>query len=203
MTAMVDVAFLLLTFFILTTKFRAEEKMPVDMPSSTAAFEVPQSGVITVAIGKSGKVLFGTQDQDIREYMLDRIAANFNIALSEEGKEYFSNLPEFGVPINQLSAWLNNPDKEHLKEFPNPGIPIDLRRGRVNELREWVQAARRGAISSGKKIIWAIKGDRNTEYPNMDKVIATLQDVDINKFHLVTSLESDPNAEKKAAEGAH
>lgn len=52
MTPMVDVAFLLLTFFMLTTQFRPPEEVQIVLPSSHAPFKLPESDVMTVSIGK-------------------------------------------------------------------------------------------------------------------------------------------------------
>lgn len=55
MTPMVDVAFLLLTFFMLTTQFREPEKVAVTLPSSHAQVRVPMSNVMLLTIDKDGK----------------------------------------------------------------------------------------------------------------------------------------------------
>lgn len=84
-----------------------------------------------------------------------------------------------------------------MKDYPYRGIPIDKRRGHTNELKEWINAARR----TNQDLRFAIKGDRETSYEKMDEVIFTLQDVKINRFNLITGLEADPNGPKAAAEG--
>jgi biopolymer transport protein ExbD len=50
MTPMVDVAFLLLIFFMVTTVFRRPLAMEVNMPDPDAKIEVPQSNVMTLVI---------------------------------------------------------------------------------------------------------------------------------------------------------
>jgi biopolymer transport protein ExbD len=51
MTPMVDIAFLLLVFFMVTTVFRAPQAMEMNMPPSDAKVEVPETNVMTVLIG--------------------------------------------------------------------------------------------------------------------------------------------------------
>lgn len=52
MTPMVDVAFLLLTFFMLTTQFRPPDEVQIVLPSSHAPFKLPESDVMTISVGK-------------------------------------------------------------------------------------------------------------------------------------------------------
>lgn len=52
MTAMCDVAFLLLTFFILTATARQPEPLPVDTPASTVKFKLPDIDIATLTVGQ-------------------------------------------------------------------------------------------------------------------------------------------------------
>ncbi len=52
MTPMVDVAFLLLIFFMVTTVFRRPLAMEVNMPEPGAKVEVPESNVLTVYVDR-------------------------------------------------------------------------------------------------------------------------------------------------------
>ena len=62
MTAMCDVAFLLLTFFILTAKLRQEDPLHIDTPSATTVVLVPDDNIATLSIGHN-KVFFGTKSK--------------------------------------------------------------------------------------------------------------------------------------------
>ena len=59
MTAMTDVAFLLLTFFMLATKFKPDEPVIVDTPSSISEIKLPESDIMLLTIDKDGRVFFG------------------------------------------------------------------------------------------------------------------------------------------------
>jgi biopolymer transport protein ExbD len=56
MTAMCDMAFLLLTFFMLTTKFKPDEPLVVDTPTSISEIKIPESNLMVISIGKEGQV---------------------------------------------------------------------------------------------------------------------------------------------------
>ncbi len=66
MTPMVDVAFLLLTFFMLTTQFHPPSEVSVVLPDSHSAIKLPESDVITVSITKDGRIFMGVDSQNLR-----------------------------------------------------------------------------------------------------------------------------------------
>lgn len=192
MTAMVDVAFLLLTFFIMSAKFKASDKVIVDTPTSISTSELKDKDLFVITVDKSGMVVVGVS-QETRKGMLDLMIETYGLPVSEEGRTFFVNQPSFAVPLAEFPAWLGSNDPEKIKEYPYHGIPVNTERGQVNELKEWINAARR----TNYELRFAIKGDRDVEFEKMDKVIATLQEVKINRFNLITGLEADPNAPKK------
>lgn len=59
MTPMVDVAFLLLTFFMLTTQFRPPEEVQISLPSSHSAIKLPESKVMLISIAKDDRIFLG------------------------------------------------------------------------------------------------------------------------------------------------
>jgi biopolymer transport protein ExbD len=50
MTPMVDIAFLLLIFFMATTQFKPPEQDKIDLPESSSMAKSPESDIITVAV---------------------------------------------------------------------------------------------------------------------------------------------------------
>lgn len=59
MTPMVDVAFLLLTFFMLTTQFRPPEEVQIVLPASHSAFKLPESNVMLITLSKDNRIFLG------------------------------------------------------------------------------------------------------------------------------------------------
>ncbi|HLX13538.1 MAG TPA: biopolymer transporter ExbD [Bacteroidota bacterium] len=66
MTPMVDVAFLLLTFFMLTTQFKPPEEVQIVLPSSHSVFKLPESDVMMITISKDNRIFLGLDAQKLR-----------------------------------------------------------------------------------------------------------------------------------------
>lgn len=192
MTAMCDVAFLLLTFFILTATAKAPEPLPVDTPSSTVQTKLPETGLVMITVGKSEgqeQVFYGMKDRAIRSGALDYMAQKYKVTFTEEEKAQFALVDEFGVPVEGLKSLLNMKAADRAKKGVQSGIPCDSI-GDNNQLKDWIQAARKANIENAgtKELQFAIKGDAKELYPQIKKVMDILQDQKINSFNLVTGL---------------
>lgn len=181
MTPMVDLAFLLVTFFMLTTQFRAEEPVVVDIPISVSELKVPVTNIMVITMSADERVFFDLSGQQYRKQLLAGIGNKYNIQFTEAEKETFAVMSSFGVPIGSLKQFLQMaPEKR--KEVHQPGIPIDSTR---NQLEDWILMAR---LANPKARI-AIKGDENAAYPVVKKVMSTIQETGVNRFNLITNLE--------------
>lgn len=184
MTAMCDVAFLLLTFFILTATAKIPEALPVDTPSSTVQTKLPESDLATLTIGK-GKVFFDLKGKEIRIRTLELMSEKYGVTFSDSDKTEFSKMEGFGVPIQNLKQIIEMKSAERSKAG-QPGVPKD---SLDNQLADWVQNARLANIElNDKELQIAIKGDAKEEYPVIRKVMDILQNQKINNFSLVTGL---------------
>lgn len=185
MTAMCDVAFLLLTFFILTATARQPEPLPVDTPASTVKIKLPETDIATLTVGQ-GKIFFGVKGQQVRINMLDRVAQKYNLQFTEEEKRRFSVIESFGVPVGNLKQLIALSGDERNQPGLQTGIPAD---STDNQLNEWILAARYATKElNNADLRFSIKGDSREEYPEIKKVIDILQKQNINKFSLITSL---------------
>lgn len=184
MTAMCDVAFLLLTFFILTATAKIPEALPVDTPQSTVQTKLPETDLATLTIGK-GKVFFDLKGREVRKKTLELMGQKYGVEFTEDEKSKFSLMEGIGVPIQNLKQLIAMKTAERSKAG-QPGVPKD---SLDNQLAEWVQNARIANIElNDKELQIAIKGDAKEEYPSIRKVMDILQDQKINSFSLVTGL---------------
>jgi biopolymer transport protein ExbD len=196
MTAMCDVAFLLLSFFILATKFKPPEALSVVTPSSVSSKIAPDANVILVTMDRDGKVYFGVSDKNTSEKkeIIESINTSKALGLTDaEMKNFYANAAAYiGVPFSQLKSLLDKaPDQ--LKGVVMPGIPAQDSTN--NELLEWVRAAvavsANGGFNGGHMNI-EVKGDDAAKYPSFQGVIWAFKKNDQLKFQLITSPVAAP-----------
>jgi biopolymer transport protein ExbD len=184
MTAMCDVAFLLLTFFILTATAKVPEALPVDTPASTVQTKLPETDLATITIGK-GKVFYDLKGREVRKRTLELMGEKYGVKFTQDEKDKFALMEGFGVPIQSLSQIIAMKAADRTKA-EQPGVPKD---SLDNQLKEWIYNSRIANIETNdKELQIAIKGDAKEEYPAIKKVMDILQDQKINSFSLVTGL---------------
>jgi biopolymer transport protein ExbD len=187
MTAMCDVAFLLLTFFILAAKFKPAEAIAVTPPSSVASRIAPEKDAFTVSINPEGNA-FISMSENMKREVLEQLAAARNLQFSDEDKKYFQAAFFVGVPLSQLNQFTRIP-ADKMKGVKLSGVPADSTN---NELQAWINAAINVYKDKGRRINFLIKGDNNTKYPAFKSVIDAFKKNDIYKYQLITSPEDIP-----------
>jgi len=191
MTAMCDVAFLLLSFFILTTKFKPAEALTVVTPNSVSAKIAPQKDVVLITIDKGGKVYLSVSDVNSAEKktILETVNTSRSLGLTPAEINAFAKNPTayIGVPFSQLKSYLSKtPDQT--KGLALPGIPtLDTLN---NELTEWMRAAQ--TAFAGTKMELLVKGDNEAKYPAFKSVIDAFKKNDLLKFQMITNPEGVP-----------
>jgi biopolymer transport protein ExbD len=190
MTAMCDVAFLLLSFFILTTKFKPSETLAVVTPSSVSAKVAPENDVVLITIDKDGKVYLSVSDKNRSEKqeIISSLSTSRSLNLTDAQKAAFLRPGSFvGVPFTQLSSLLSmSPDD--FKKVKMEGIPVTDSTN--NQLIEWMAAAKKAF--EGKKLELLVKGDNSSKYPSFQGVINAFKKNDLMKFQMVTNPEAVP-----------
>lgn len=190
MTAMCDVAFLLLAFFILTTKFKAPEVLEVVTPKSVSTSPVEAKDVVLITLDKDGRVFFSVSDENEAEKgeILDVVDQLKTLGLTDQEKTNFKKAASYvGVPFSQLKAFLQKTPDE-LKGVKLPGIPVTDTLN--NELQIWMRAAQ--TAFQGKKMNLMLKGDNEAKYPSFKGIIEAFKKNEIFKFHMITDPEGVP-----------
>ncbi len=190
MTAMCDVAFLLLSFFILATKTKPPEVLTVETPSSVSTKIAPEKNVALISIDKDGRVFFSISDKNKTEKsaIIDAVDKARNLGLTSAQKAAFKKDNSFvGVPFSQLGAFLSTP-ADNLKSIKMEGIPVTDSTN--NQLLDWMLAAKQAFENQKMEIL--VKGDNNAKYPAFQGVINAFKKNDLMKFGMVTNPQGVP-----------
>jgi biopolymer transport protein ExbD len=188
MTPMVDLFSLLLTFFMLTTSFRPQEAAPIETPSSVSEKQAPDNDIMTIFISKEGKVFFNIDNgkdtsTHFREKLLEKMAEQYKLTFTPKEIDKFGKMSSFGMPIKDLKAWIVESEPK-VRDLLQTGIPME---STDNQLAWWVRMARLTNLNAEV----AIKGDAETDYTAVKKIMDLLQENKVNKFYLVTNLQKD------------
>lgn len=202
MTAMCDVSFLLLTFFVLTATARQPETLMVDTPASTTQEKIPDDNLGIITVGDGGKIFYTIKDPAVRIQTLQNMSAKYGINFSQEEYDKFRLTEDFGVPISNLRQLLSLDPSERGVEIQK-GIPVDSTENNSNELYHWVQQSRLATVSVARErendrnyvdkgpMKIAIKADANEKFPVINLIIETLRSQKQNKFSFVTGLRAE------------
>ncbi|MCX8019505.1 MAG: biopolymer transporter ExbD [Chitinophagaceae bacterium] len=191
MTPFVDVAFLILSFFIMATKFKPPQPVEIETPASVQAQTLPEDKAVMISIDSLNRVFFTLlSEKDESKYLdvIKDIDANFKLGLTPAEMQNFRHTYMIGVPIGSLKQLLSIDPKEHKMET-QPGIPVSDSNN--NELVWWIRAVK-NAFAGEKGFRYLIKGDGRSKYPAFDAVIYALKKNEEFKYNLVTSLDEVP-----------
>src|SRR6188768_2990069 len=99
MTPMVDLAFLLVTFFMLTATATPDEPVTVDTPSSVSDIKLPETNIMLITVDKDGRVFFSMDGKYHRQQLLSTIGDHYQITFNEQEKARFGVMSSFGLPV--------------------------------------------------------------------------------------------------------
>ncbi len=191
MTPFVDIAFLILSFFIMATKFKPPEPVEIKTPGSVLSQKLPDNNSVLISIDSSDKVYFSVlseKDKTKFDDIINGINTSQNLGLTPAEISNFRKTVMVGVPFGGLKQLLATDAKEQGK-LKQPGIPV--LDSATNQLVWWIQEAKKAF--AGQKLNYLIKGDGNSKYPAFEAVIASLKRNEEYKYNLVTALDDVPS----------
>ena len=188
MTPMSDVMVLLLTFFMLTSTFVKNEPVKVNQPSSVSEIKVPEKDVLNIVVDKTGKVFMSMDNQNDLLSLIQGMNETSSIGLTNQEMMKFQADPMWGVPLNSLKGYLGLPNEKMTEVITGAeaGVPLDSIDGGKSEFQLWVTEA----LNVNEDIKIAIKADADTPYANVKKLMSELQDMNQNRYYLITSLKT-------------
>ena len=192
MTPFVDIAFLILSFFIMATKFKPPEPVQITTPNSVSAQELPTDDAVLIIIDSTNRVFFSVLSEKIKaipDQVIQKLNAGRTLNLTPAQMANFRKTNAVGVPFTSLGSLLDVPAEDQGK-VNQPGIPVlDTL---DNQLVWWISAAKEVFRDNQRRLKYLIKGDGGSKYPAFEAVIGALKKNDEFKYNLVTSLENAP-----------
>ena len=191
MTPMSDVMTLLLCFFMLTSTFLTPEPIQVNTPGSVSEVKIPESDVLTILVSPEGRIFLGTENKNDMQAMLDEVTDKWGVQLTAAQIKHFREDAMVGASMGVLANYLSLEPEKMAEEIQKLGIPTDSIDGGKSEFQEWVAAAR--DVNPDIKI--AIKADATTSYKQVKLMMSELQDMNENRYQLITNLDTKKQAE--------
>ncbi len=190
MTPFVDIAFLILSFFMLATKFKPPELVPIKTPGSVLSQKLPDNNAVMITVDSTDRVYFtvlSESDQGVYDQIIQGINSTMSLGLSPQQMANFRKTFMVGVPFANLKQLLDLEASEQ-KNLKQPGIPV--MDSAHNELVYWLLEAKKAF--AGKELKYLIKGDGESKYPAFEAVVSALKRNEEFKYNLVTALEDVP-----------
>jgi len=189
MTAMCDVAFLLLSFFILATKQKPPEALAVTPPNSVSSKAAPEKSIL-ITLTQDGRAFIMLGDDTKKSEILDNINLTKGLNLTPQELKKWGKQQFIGVPFNQIKSSLAL--AQEIPASKLPGIPIDSTQ---NELTDWLKSVTNVYAGSDQRKLQEmllIKGDESALYPTFKNIKEAFKKNELFKFRIVTSGEAVP-----------
>ena len=186
MTPMSDVMTLLLCFFMLTSTFLTPEPIQVTTPSSVSEVKVPENDVLNILVSPEGKIYLGTENKNYMKAMMEAMTDHFGVSLNATQQKHFLEDAMVGAPMEKLAAYLSLEPEKMGEAIQMLGIPTDSINDGMSEFQMWVKTAH--DVNPDMKI--AIKADSKTSYKTVKAMMSELQDMNENRYQLITNLKT-------------
>jgi len=187
MTAMCDVAFLLLSFFILTTKPKPSEAVHIDPPSSVSAKIAPEKDLVMISLNKDGKVYIstgdGAEDKVAKQEIIRSVNTSKALGLTDQEIALLTKAPFIGSPLAQLKVQAKM-DPSQMSSETLQGIPCQDTAH--NEMVDWIRGVKDAYAGQHTPNI-LLKGDNFAKFPVFKNIVAALKKNDLLKFQMVTN----------------
>jgi biopolymer transport protein ExbD len=191
MTPFVDVAFLILSFFMLATKFKPPAPVEITTPHSVSSDKLKEQDAILIEFDSTGKVYFTMQtkkqsEEGPKRQLIESMNKDQNLGLTADEMQNFISSPFIGSPLGAVKQVLALP-KDQRAKVRQQGIPVDTAN---NQLTVWITHAI--SAFAGRPVNYMIKGDNNAKYPSFKGVIEAMRKNEQFKYQLITDPEAVP-----------
>ena len=189
MTAMCDVAFLLLSFFILATKQKPPEVLAVQIPNSVSSKVAPDKAIL-ITLTKDGRTFLMLGDDTKKADILANVNLTKGLGLSPVELQKWGKQGFIGQPLGQIKNSLAQ--SVDIDPAKMPGIPTDSTN---NEMVDWIRSVSNvfaGGDMKALQEMLLVKGDNDALYPVFKNIKEAFKKNEIYKFRIVTNGAAPP-----------
>ena len=207
MTPMVDLAFLLVTFFMLTSSFRTPEPVVVDPPTSTTKTEIPKQ-VFMITVDNLGRAFIDLTNPAVKAKVFEKVCNQSGMKVDSTTVKKFTGSGAIGLKVASIPEYLELEANERTK-VNQTGVPYDTT-GKKSELywlayytrleahadfkaREEEAKTRKLPFDKSNYIQFAVKAAADAKYDAVKNVIQVFRDAKVKQFQMITGLESEPS----------
>ena len=198
MTPMSDVMLLLLTFFLMAGTFAKPEPVQVQTPKSVSEVQIPSSDIMTIYLSAPAKnnpnavpdIYINLDNAPIVNKLANQIkqlpmCGNIKKADIESFKETQSIKVTIGEMVEGRGAQEDATTDSQFKQI------IKAVRGIYNDINKNMSPNAKGETKE-RVLRIAIKSSKDTPYSTIKLVMNSLQDIQENRYNLLTELKSRP-----------
>ncbi|WP_259068683.1 biopolymer transporter ExbD [Mucilaginibacter sp. X4EP1] len=182
MTAMCDVAFIILIFFVVSAKAKAWLPISIEEPAARNRIYDSEDNNAIILVS-TDKVMFEIP-KEIRKQTLITMGSRYHIEFTSEELSKFEKIETIGVPISQLKEFIDS-DYNNWNNFffKQPGIPVNP--GNY-ELANWIDIASKAEkVTKDHDLDFMLDADKRNLYPQIERITDILTSQRIFKFSLV------------------
>jgi len=169
MTPMVDIAFLLLIFYMVTTQFKPPEKRQVTLPSSNSQIKLPDRNVFLITVP--------TEDSVFIDFVTKRRVTLEDGSVVENTFRNVVSIP-FGL-VDETGKAVQRMRGEELSNvdvlYPGEAQDDIRRKAKEDLLASFV----------------VVKADKDVEYGVVEKLFNSLRAENLTSFQIITELEKE------------
>jgi biopolymer transport protein ExbD len=176
---------------MLTSTFLTPEPIKVNTPSSVSEVKVPENDVLNILVSPEGNIYVGSENKNTMLDMMQTVTDKFGVSLNGAQLKHFKEDAMIGAPMSLFTDYYSLDTEKMGEEIQKLSIPLDSIDGGKSEFQEWVTAAR----ESNADIRIAIKADAKTPYAVIKKMMSELQDMNENRYQLITNLDTKKQGE--------
>jgi 4-hydroxy-3-methylbut-2-en-1-yl diphosphate synthase IspG/GcpE len=154
--------------------------------------KVPEKDVLNILVSPEGNIFLGTDNKLNMQDMLATVTDKFGVSLTASQLKAFKEEAMVGGSVAQLPDLYSLETEKRAEVIQKMSIPLDSINGGMSEFQEWVAAAK----DANADIRLAIKCDGNTPYSVVKKMMSELQDMNENRYQLITNLDTKKQSEQ-------